>query len=71
MMTNERAKEELQKLIAVYWIGLEPEHIEALEKAIKALEIMEHYEDDMKDAFDRGYDCAERWLYYRKELQKQ
>ena len=44
MMTNERAKEELQELIAMYWIGLEAEHIEALEKAIKVLEKMEHYE---------------------------
>lgn len=57
-MTIERAKEELQELIAVYWIGLEAEHIEALEKAIK---VMDHYEEDMKDAFDRGYDSAKKW----------
>ena len=44
MMTNERAKEELQELIEVYWIGLEGEHIEALEIAIKALERLESEE---------------------------
>ena len=44
MMSVKRAKEELQELIAVYWIGLEAEHIEALEIAIKALERLESEE---------------------------
>ena len=44
MMSVERAKEELQEIIAVYWIGLEGEHIEALEIAIKALERLESEE---------------------------
>lgn len=44
MMSIERAKEELQKLIEVYWIGLEAEHIEALETAIHILEQLESEE---------------------------
>lgn len=44
MMSVERAKEELQELIAVYWIGLESEHIEALEIAINILERLESEE---------------------------
>lgn len=44
MMSVKRAKEELQELIAVYWIGLEGEHIEALEIAINILEQLESEE---------------------------
>lgn len=43
MMSIKRAKEELQELIAYYWIGLEAEHIEALETAIN---ILERYESE-------------------------
>ena len=44
MMSVKRAKEELQGLIEVYGMGLEPEHIEALEKAIDILEQLESEE---------------------------
>ena len=50
MMSIERAKEELQELIEVYWIGLEAEHIGALETAIdilKQLESEESRNDEM------------------------
>lgn len=43
-MSIERAKEELQGLIEVYWIGLEAEHIGALETAVDILKQLESEE---------------------------
>jgi hypothetical protein len=58
MMTNERAREVLLEQINRYGQEYDLEGIEALAKALSALERMEHYEDDMKKAYDCGYNCA-------------